>query len=166
GLIDVLVEATARYLRFQVQSGAQVLQLFESWAEGLPEDLFQRLVIGPHRRIIEGLRALGVTAPVIGFPRGAGALVEDYALAAGVTAIGLDTQASAAVGKRIQARMPIQGAFDPMLLKAGSDRLEARVDELVAQWGDGPWVFNLGHGIDKDTPIAHVERLIARVKGQ
>lgn len=165
GLIDVLVEGTIAYLELQVRSGAQVLQLFESWAEGLPEDQFERLVTRPHRRIVEGLRARGVTVPVIGFPRGAGALVEGYAEAAGVTAVGLDTQASAAMGRRIQAKRPIQGALDPLLLRAGGAALDARVDQLLEQWGQGPYVFNLGHGILPDTPIAHVERLVARVTG-
>jgi uroporphyrinogen decarboxylase len=164
GLIEVLVEATVRYLRLQALSGAQVLQLFESWAEGLPEDLFQRLVVRPHATIVERLRAAGVDVPVIGFPRGAGSLVEGYAEAAGVDAVGLDTQASAALGRRIQAGgLAIQGALDPMLLLAGGDALDRRVGELLEQWGGGPWVFNLGHGIIKETPIANVERLMARL---
>ena len=166
GLIEVLVEGTIAYLELQVRSGAQVLQLFESWAEGLPEDQFERLVTRPHRRIVEGLRERGVTVPVIGFPRGAGALVEGYAEAAGVTAVGLDTQASAAMGRRIQATRPIQGALDPLLLRAGGAALDARVDQLLEQWGEGPYVFNLGHGILPDTPIAHVERLVAKVTGK
>ena len=166
GLIEVLVEATVRYLRLQALSGAQALQLFESWAEGLPEDLFERLVTRPHRRIVEQVRAAGVDVPIIGFPRGAGSLVEGYADAAGVNAVGLDTQASAALGKRIQANgLCIQGALDPMLLLTGGDALDRRVDQFLEQWGGGPWVFNLGHGIIKETPIANVERLMARLKG-
>jgi uroporphyrinogen decarboxylase len=167
GLIDVLIEATARYLRLQALSGAQALQLFESWAEGLPEDLFERLVIAPHARIVERLRRDGVDLPVIGFPRGAGSLVEGYADRAGVNAVGLDTQASAALGRSIQARgLAIQGALDPMLLRAGGEALDRRVDQLLDQWGAGPYVFNLGHGIMPDTPIAHVERVVARVTGR
>ena len=165
GLIEVLVEATVNYLELQAESGAQVLQLFESWAEGLPEDQFERLVIKPHRAIVEGLRKRGVTQPVIGFPRGAGALAERYAQEAGVTAVALDTQASADMGRRIQRHLPIQGALDPLLLRAGGPALDTRIDQLLAQWGGGPYVFNLGHGILPDTPIAHVERLVARVKG-
>ena len=85
GLIEILTEATIRYLVMQVNAGAQVLQLFESWAENLPEDLFERVVTRPHAAIIRGLRAAGVTVPVIGFPRGGGALVEAYAMASGWT---------------------------------------------------------------------------------
>ena len=166
GLIEVLVEATVAYLELQAQSGAQVLKLFESWAEGLPEDQFERLVTRPHKAIVDGLRARGVTVPVIGFPRGAGALVEAYAERSGVTAVALDTQASAAMGRRIQAHKPIQGALDPLLLRAGGPALDARIDQLLEQWGQGPYVFNLGHGILPDTPIAHVERLIGKVTGK
>jgi uroporphyrinogen decarboxylase len=163
-LIAVLVEATARYLAMQARAGAQVLKLFESWAEQLPEDLFERVVTRPHARIVKRLRELGVTAPVIGFPRGAGNLLDGYAQAAGVDAVALDVQASAEQGRRLQARLPIQGALDPLLLRAGGPGLERRVDQLLAQWGDGPYIFNLGHGILPDTPIAHVERVLARIK--
>ncbi|HEX8233969.1 MAG TPA: uroporphyrinogen decarboxylase [Caulobacteraceae bacterium] len=166
GLLGCLVEATARYLKLQALSGAQTLQLFESWAEGLPEDLFERLVIRPQGAIVERLRAEGVDLPIIGFPRGAGSLVEGYAERTGVTAVGLDTQASAALGRRLQASgKPIQGALDPLLLQTGGAALERRIDQLLEQWSSGPWVFNLGHGISQHTPIAHVERLVARVKG-
>jgi uroporphyrinogen decarboxylase len=162
-LIQVLVEATTAYLALQARSGAQVLKLFESWAEGLAEDQFERLVTRPHAEIMRRLRAQGVNLPVIGFPRGAGALVEDYAGKAGVSAVALDTQASAEMGRRIQQKLPIQGALDPLLLRTGGPGLDRRIEQLLEQWGQGPYVFNLGHGILPDTPIPHVERLVARV---
>jgi uroporphyrinogen decarboxylase len=165
-LIQVLVEATIDYLAMQAASGAQVLKLFESWAEGLSEPLFERLVIRPHTAIVEGLRARGVTTPVIGFPRGAGTLVEHYAKVAPVQGVALDTQASAALGQAIQKTKTIQGALDPLLLRAGGDALLARVDQMLEQWGGGPYIFNLGHGILPDTPIAHVEAVLARVTGK
>ncbi|MDR3513081.1 MAG: uroporphyrinogen decarboxylase [Caulobacteraceae bacterium] len=165
GLIEVLVEATARYLVMQARAGAQVLKLFESWAENLPEDLFDRLVTRPHAAIVARLREAGVTAPVIGFPRGAGALVEGYAAAAGVDAVALDVSAPAGLGQRLQQRLPIQGALDPLLLRAGGAGLDRRVEQLLEQWGHGPYVFNLGHGILPDTPIAHVEQVLGRVTG-
>ena len=165
-LIAVLVEATIDYLVMQVKAGAQALKLFESWAEGLSEPQFERLVIRPHRAIVQGLRDRGVTVPVIGFPRGAGALVETYASVVPVQGVALDTQASAAMGQRIQALKPIQGALDPLLLRAGGDQLLRRVDQMIEQWGQGPYIFNLGHGILPDTPIAHVERVLARVTGK
>ena len=166
-IMDVLVEATATYLVMQASAGAQALQLFESWAEGLSEPQFERLVTAPHRRIVQRLRAAGVEAPVIGFPRGAGALVEGYAEQAGVDAIALDTSAPATLGRRIQAAgRAVQGALDPLLLRAGGPALDARVEQLLDQWGSGPYVFNLGHGILPDTPIAHVEQVLARVTGR
>jgi uroporphyrinogen decarboxylase len=164
-LIDILVRSSARYLAMQARAGAQALMLFESWAELLPEDVFARLVTGPHRRIVELLRAEGIDAPVIGFPRGAGALVENYAMASGVQGVGLDVQAPAALGKRLQARIAIQGALDPLLLRAGGAGLDARVDGLIAQWGEGPYIFNLGHGVLPDTPVENIARVVKRVKG-
>ena len=164
-LIAVLVEATARYLAMQAGSGAQALKIFESWAEQLPEPLFDRLVTRPHAAIVRRLRELGVDLPVIGFPRGAGALVEAYADGAGVGAVALDVQASAAQGRRIQGARPIQGALDPLLLRAGGPGLEQRIDQMLADWGAGPYVFNLGHGILPDTPVEHVARAVDRVTG-
>jgi uroporphyrinogen decarboxylase len=163
GLIDILVEATARYLAMQERAGAQALKIFESWAEQLPEPLFERLVVRPHARIVERLREMGVAAPVIGFPRGAGSLVEAYAARAATDAVALDVQAGAEQGRRIQASKPIQGALDPLLLRAGGPELERRVDEMLAAWGEGPYVFNLGHGILPDTPVDHVGRVVSRV---
>ena len=166
-ILDILVDATARYLIMQARSGAQVLKLFESWAENLAEDVFERIVIGPHQRIIAQVRAAGVTAPFIGFPRGAGALVEGYAAAVPVQAVALDSQASATLGRRIQAGgQAIQGALDNLLLLAGGPGLDARVEALLAAWGGSPYVFNLGHGVMPDTPIAHIAQVVARVTGR
>jgi len=166
-LLDVLVDATARYLVMQAKAGAQALQIFESWAEGLAEDVFERIVSGPHRAIVERVRAAGVTAPFIGFPRGAGALVENYARAVPVEGVALDTQASAVLGRRLQAGgKTIQGALDNLLLRAGGPALDARVEGLLAQWSDGPYIFNLGHGVMPDTPIPHIARVVERVTGK
>jgi uroporphyrinogen decarboxylase len=151
----------------QAKSGAQALQIFESWAEGLAEDVFERIVIRPHQEIVRQVRAAGVTAPFIGFPRGAGALVDNYAAAVPVNAVALDTQASAALGQRLQASgKTIQGALDNLLLRAGGPTLDARVEQLLAQWSGGPYIFNLGHGVMPDTPIAHIARVVERVTGK
>ena len=164
GVLEVLVEATVDYLAMQVDAGAQALQLFESWSEGLPEDLFCRLVIEPHKAIVAGLRKRGVTVPVIGFPRGSSQYAESYAREVPVQGIGLDTSASALTGERIQQTgKAIQGNLDPLLLRAGGPALDDRIDELVAAWESGPWIFNLGHGILPDTPIAHVEQALKRI---
>ena len=166
-LLDILVESTARYLVMQAKAGAQVLKLFESWAEGLAEDTFERIVIRPHQAIIEKVRAAGVSVPFIGFPRGAGSLVENYAAKVPVHAVALDTQASAKLGQKIQAEgKVIQGALDNLLLLVGGAALDRRIDTLLEQWGDGPYIFNLGHGVLPETPIAHIEQLVRRVTGK
>jgi uroporphyrinogen decarboxylase len=166
GVLDVLVEATAHYLKMQAESGAQVLKIFESWAEGLPDDLFERLVLRPHQKLVVRVRELGVTLPLIGFPRGSAALAERYASACDVQAVALDTACPLEVGRRVQAIKPIQGALDPLLLRAGGAALDRRVDQLTEAWGRGPWIFNLGHGILPDVPIAHVEQVLRRLGAQ
>ena len=165
-LLDVLVEATAHYLKMQADAGAQVLKIFESWAEGLPEDLFENLVLQPHRKLVRRVRELGVTVPLIGFPRGSAALAERYAAEVDVQAVALDTACPLAIGRRVQAIKPIQGALDPLLLRAGGPMLDRRVDQLLEAWGQGPWIFNLGHGILPDVPIAHVEQVLKRIGAQ
>ncbi len=165
GLIDVLVRSSASYLAMQARAGAQVLQLFESWAELLPENDFERLVVGPHRRIVDLLRADGIETPIIGFPRGCGALVEGYAERAGVQGVGLDVQASSATGRRLQETVAIQGALDPVLLRAGGPALEERVETILEQWASGRHIFNLGHGVLPDTPIENIDRVVRRVTG-
>jgi uroporphyrinogen decarboxylase len=166
GLLDVLVESTAHYLKMQQDAGAQVLKIFESWAEGLPDDLFETLVLKPHQKLVARARELGVTVPLMGFPRGSAALAERYARECDVQGVALDTACPLDVGRRVQAIKPIQGALDPLLLRAGGDALDRRVDQLMEAWGQGPWIFNLGHGILPDVPIAHVEQVLKRIGAQ
>ncbi len=165
-VLDALIESTAHYLKMQADAGAQVLKIFESWAEGLPDDLFESLVLKPHQRLVSRVRDLGVTVPLIGFPRGSAALVERYATECDVQAVALDTACPLAVGQRVQEIKPIQGALDPLLLRAGGAALDRRVDQLVEAWGAGPWIFNLGHGILPDVPVAHVEQVLKRIGAQ
>ncbi len=162
-ILDVLVECTARYLQLQAASGADALKLFDSWTDLLPEDLFERLVIRPHARIVARLREAGIRQPVIGFPRGCGALVENYAERAGVDALALDVQAPLALGRRLQQRLPIQGALDPLVLRQGGDVMERRTLQMLEAWTPGPYVFNLGHGITPDVPPENVARLVELV---
>ena len=170
-LLEVLVEATARYFVMQANAGAQVLKIFESWAEGLSDDLFERLVMKPHKALVARTRELGVDVPLIGFPRGSAVHAERYATEVDVQAVALDTACPLEVGKRVQAIKPIQGALDPLLLRVGGKALDARVDQLMEAWGPngeggGPWIFNLGHGILPDVPIAHVEQVLKRIGAQ
>ena len=165
GMLDHLVEASAHYLKMQADAGADALMLFESWAEGLPEDAFDRWVIGPTAKLVQRVRALGVKQPIIGFPRGAGMLVLDYAERTGVNAVGLDT---AIPLKRINAAlpkgMPVQGNLDPMRLVAGGPGLETRVQEIIANLKDRPHIFNLGHGVTPEVPIANVEAVLKAIR--
>jgi uroporphyrinogen decarboxylase len=165
GMLDRIADATAEYLIMQAHAGAEVLKLFDSWAEGLPEPLFDRVIIRPTRRIIDQVRAAGVTVPIIGFPRGAGTLYPKYARETGVTALALDTAVQPEwARKALPDTLPIQGHLDPSVLRAGGAMLDGEVDRLLEAWAGRPHIFNLGHGITPDVPVAHVEQLLARIR--
>lgn len=165
GLINLLVDGSVRYLEGQIKAGARVVQIFDSWVGSLPDDEFQRWCVDPTRRLVRAVKASAPGIPIIGFPRGAGLKAEHYVRATGVDAVGCDTsQPLGLVRKNLQSLVPVQGNLDPLLLLAGGRALDARVDEILAMLGDGPFVFNLGHGIQPDTPIEHVAQLVARVK--
>ena len=164
-LLAVLVEATARHLQAQVHAGADCLQVFESWAEGLPEPLVERLILKPTTALMRRLRELGVEAPVIGFPRGAAALLGRYARETGVDALGVDTMTPAAFARgEAPAGMPLQGNLDPMLLVTGGPALEQGVREVLDAFAGSPHVFNLGHGITPEAKPEHLASLVDAVK--
>jgi len=164
-LIDLLVETSAAYLVGQVQAGCRVLQIFDSWAGSLPEDEFERWCIAPTRAIVDRVKAEAPDIPIIGFPRGSGPLAERYASKTAIDAIGCDTSLPVGwIRSALQTRLPVQGNLDPVLLAAGGPRFEARVNWILETLGEGPFIFNLGHGILPQTPIEHVEKLVALVK--
>jgi uroporphyrinogen decarboxylase len=163
-LIDILVEASIAYLVAQFKAGADVVQLFESWALNLDERQFAAYVIEPNRRIVAGVRAQIPNAPIIGFPRGAAGNLLAYAERTGVNALGLDYMAPIAIGRTLPPNLPVQGNLDPLRLLAGGTQMETRIEEIIAGFADRPHIFNLGHGIVPETPIAHVERLVEIVK--
>jgi len=164
-LMDVLVRTSVDYLVAQFEAGADVVQLFESWALNLDDEAFAERVIGPNRRIVEGVRARVPDAPIIGFPRGAAGNLARYAAQTGVNALGLDYATPLDfASKHLPAALPVQGNLDPLRLVAGGAQLDERVDRIIAGFADRPHIFNLGHGIVPETPIAHVERLVERVK--
>lgn len=164
-LLDSLVEASAHYLKAQVDAGADALMLFESWAEGLPNDLFEQLVIKPNAALVSRLRELGVNVPLIGFPRGAGTMLPPYTDRVAVNAFGLDTAiAPDYVNAALPSNLVVQGQLDPLLLIAGGEAMEARVRELLEVYRHRPHIFNLGHGVRPETPIAHVERVIEIIR--
>ncbi|MDB5541586.1 MAG: uroporphyrinogen decarboxylase [Devosia sp.] len=164
-LIDILVEASIGYLAAQLQAGADVVQLFESWALNLDEIAFSDWVIEPNRRIVEGLRKLVPGAPVIGFPRGAAGNLPAYAETTGVNLLGLDYATPLEFARELPSGLGVQGNLDPLRLLAGGEQMDVRVRQIVTGFRDRPHIFNLGHGILPETPIAHVERLIAVARG-
>ena len=164
-LMDVLVETSVDYLVAQFEAGADVVQLFESWALNLDDAAFDAQVIAPNRRIVEGVRARVPNAPIIGFPRGAAGNLARYADQTGVNALGLDyAMPLDFAAKQLPVSMPVQGNLDPLRLVAGGAQMDDRIDRIIAAFVDRPHIFNLGHGIVPETPIAHVERLVERVK--
>jgi len=164
-IIDVLVENSIQYLLGQLKAGADVLQIFDTWAGVLPPREFSRWSTEPTRRIVEGVRAKVPDAKIIGFPRGAGALLPGYVEATGVDAVSIDwaTEPSL-IRERVQTKVAVQGNLDPLALIAGGAALDSAVDDVLANYAQGRLIFNLGHGIQPHTPIAHVEQMLKRVR--
>lgn len=160
-IIDAITQTTIGYLAGQIVAGAEAVQLFDSWAGSLAPAEFERWVIAPNAAIVSALKARFPDVPVIGFPKGAGEKLPAYARETGIDAVGLDETIDPLWAARaLPAGMPVQGNLDPLALLAGGDELEVRARAVLEAFADRPHVFNLGHGIDKETPIAHVERLI------
>lgn len=141
------------------------MQLFDSWAGTLSPAQFERWVIAPNAAIVAALKARHPDVPVIGFPKGAGGKLPAYARETGVDAVGLDETVDPVWADGVlPTGLPVQGNLDPLALIAGGQALDLAIDRILAAFGDRPHVFNLGHGIDQHTPIAHVEQAIARVR--
>ncbi|MEP9403000.1 uroporphyrinogen decarboxylase [Sphingomonas sp. VNH70] len=165
-LIEAIEEATFTYLLGQIDAGVEAVQLFDSWAGSLSPQQFEAWVIAPTARLVARLHEARPGVPVIGFPKGAGGKLAAYARETGADAIGLDETVDPAWANAVLPQgLPVQGNLDPLLLIAGGAALDAGVDRVLAAFPTRPHVFNLGHGIQQDTPIAHVERLVARVRG-
>jgi uroporphyrinogen decarboxylase len=164
-LMDLLVEGTVDHLSRQVEAGVEVVQIFESHAGVLPEPEFRRWVIDPIRRIVAALRERWPALPIIGFPRGAGAMYTDFAEETGITAVSLDTTVSLSWAcEHLPKGMPIQGNLDPVFLLTGGAGMEAAVERIVTECRGRPHIFNLGHGVDKHTAPATVERLVSKIR--
>ncbi|MGH7074764.1 MAG: uroporphyrinogen decarboxylase [Stellaceae bacterium] len=164
-LIDRLVQATIIYLDGQINAGAEIIQLFDSWAGVLSEAAFRRWVIAPTARIIAALHARHPNVPVIGFPRGAGLLYPAYFTETGIDAIGLDTQVPLAVARDVlQRKGPVEGNLDPLLLVSGGAAMAEATEAILKTLGGGPFIFNLGHGVLPTTPLDHVATLIDLVR--
>ena len=164
-LIDLITEATASYLINQIDSGAEAVQIFDSWAGVCDEALFRRYVIQPAKTIATMVHASCPRIPLIGFPRGAGRMVLDYVQNTGVNAVGIDPMIPTRwAAQTLQPLACVQGNLDPVCLLAGGDVMRDTVNGIMGNLQHGPFVFNLGHGIIKETPIAHVEQLVHMVR--
>lgn len=164
-LIDILVEATTKYLNAQVENGVEVIQLFDSWSGLLAETPFRRWVIEPTKRIIDGVRKHHPGIPIIGFPRGSGLMAPEFIRETGVNGISLDANVPLKWARdSIQPLATLQGNLDNQLLVAGGRELDGAILNIKQILGEGPFIFNLGHGIVPDTPPENVERLVELVR--
>ncbi|HEX2941325.1 MAG TPA: uroporphyrinogen decarboxylase family protein, partial [Rhodopila sp.] len=164
-LIDILTDATITYLSAQVEAGAEVLMLFDSWAGVLSAAQFRAHVIAPAARIVAELKRRHPAVPVIGFPRLAGVMAGAYA-ASGVNGIGIDTGSDICIAAgMLPAHVAVQGNLDPLALVAGGDALRAETAGILDAMRGRPFIFNLGHGIVPQTPPEHVAALLEQVRG-
>jgi uroporphyrinogen decarboxylase len=164
-LIELLVESTVDYLSAQIAAGAEVVQIFDSWSGALAEPERRRWSLEPLTRITRRLKARHPDVPVILFPRGAGLLYRDFARMSGAAALSLDSGLPLDwAASELQPHLALQGNLDPVLLLTGGEALAREADRIVTTLGRGPFVFNLGHGILPETPIAHVEQLVERIR--
>jgi uroporphyrinogen decarboxylase len=165
-VVDRLVEGSIAYLKAQVEAGAEVIQLFESFASALPPGLIERWSFDPMMRIVEGVRQAHPDVAFILFARGAGPALATLSRRNGVTGMGLDWGVDLAWAKDALALHTVtQGNLDPLALIAGGDALDRAVDHILETMADRAHVFNLGHGILPETPIAHVEQMLRRIRG-
>ena len=165
-IIEAIVGVTVEYLCGQIEAGAEVVQLFDSWAGSLAPDEFERWVVAPTAAISAAVKARHPHVPVIGFPKGAGAKLAAYARETGVDAVGLDETIDPVwAAGALPAGMPVQGNLDPLLLLAGGRALTGRVQAILNAFTTRPHVFNLGHGIGQTTPVEHVEEVMRVVRG-
>ena len=163
-LLKVLADQSAAYLVRQIDAGADAVQIFDSWSGVLDEPCFEAFCVAPVAEIVRQVRLVHPDVPIIGFPKGAGALYDSYRRKTGVTALGLDWTMPLATARGLQRQGAVQGNLDPLRLTAGGTALSDGVDAILKGLGDGPLVFNLGHGITPETPVAHVEAMVKMVR--
>lgn len=165
-ILDAIIDLSITYLSGQIQNGVEAVQLFDSWAGSLSPAQYDQWVIAPNAEIVRRLKALHPNTPIIGFPKGAGGKLPQYAMETGVDALGLDETVNPHwANAALPPELPLQGNLDPLALVTGGEVLDRAIDDILAAFPDRPHIFNLGHGIVPDAPIAHVEHLIRRVRG-
>lgn len=166
-LINLLCNVTETYLSAQIEAGVDVIQIFDSWAGVLPDTLLKSWVFNPLEKIVQGLKKKHPTVPIILFPRGAGIHHAHIAQHTQADALSIEqTMPPEWIKTHIQPHKIVQGNLDPSYLLAGGNLLRQETDRILSQLADKPFIFNLGHGIDKDTPIAHVEAILSQIRGE
>jgi uroporphyrinogen decarboxylase len=164
-LIDRITEATVEYLSMQVQAGAEVVKLFDSWAGSLKGPDFTDFAVKPTARIISALKARHPGLPIIAFPREAGPAYEGFARATGADCVALDNSVSADwAAAHVQNGGCVQGNLDPRLMVEGGARLVSETRRIVQAFSGGPHIFNLGHGITPDADPDNVTRLVETIR--
>lgn len=163
-LLAILADWSAAYLIRQIDAGADAVQIFDSWSGVLDEEGFAAFCVDPVARIVKQVQAACPGVPVIAFPKGAGSRYDGYRAATGAAALGLDWTVPMAQAQRLQSEGPVQGNLDPQRLVAGGKALVEGVSAILSALGDGPLVFNLGHGVTPETPLANVEAMVSQVR--
>jgi len=164
-LLDLLANFSASYLIRQIEAGADVVQIFDSWSGVLDEASFEACCVRPVATIVRQVRAVYPDVPIIGFPKGAGSRYDTYREKTSVTGLGLDWAVPLTQAARLQSQGAVQGNLDPLRLVAGGKALEEGVERILDALGAGPLIFNLGHGITPEAPIEHVEAMLRQVRG-
>jgi uroporphyrinogen decarboxylase len=164
-LIEILIGVSSHYLVEQIRAGAEAVQIFDTWAGVLPPREFERWCVAPVRKMAVNVRREIPDAKIIGFPRGCGASLATYLDQVPVNAVGLDWAADPAfVHEHVRGRAAVQGNLDPLVLLAGGEALDRAIDDVLANYAEGPFIFNLGHGILPETPVMHVEQTLQRIR--
>jgi uroporphyrinogen decarboxylase len=164
-LIDLLIDASSRYLVAQLRAGADAVMIFDSWASVLDDEGFERWAVRPVGEIVKRVRSEVPGARIIAFPKGAGARLGGYAAATGANGLGVDwTTPLASARKMVGPRVALQGNLDPLRVIVGGEALDRGADAILEEARGNPHIFNLGHGVTPDTPIENVARLISRIR--
>ncbi|TPN25654.1 uroporphyrinogen decarboxylase [Mesorhizobium sp. B2-3-3] len=163
-LLKVLADHSAAYLIRQIEAGADVVQIFDSWSGVLDDASFERFCVQPVAEIVRQVRAAHPDVPIIGFPKGAGVRYQTYREKTGVTGLGIDWTVPLETAKDLQRLGAVQGNLDPLRLVAGGQALADGVEAILKALGEGLLIFNLGHGITPETPVAHVEAMVKQVR--
>ncbi len=165
-LLGLISDATVEFLDLQARAGADVLMLFDSWASAVPSHLRKKVVIDPVNHIVGALRSRGHRQPVIGFPKGIGEGLVAYCNETDIDAVGLDHGVDMRwAAASLPDHLVLQGNLDPLSLIAGGESMHRAIDDILEAMATRRHIFNLGHGITPETPVAHVHDLLSRVRG-